>query len=198
MQVHNKEVRTQGRERGWWKRTPNSASIGKNRGLEVLAEEKIAFNKIWKIHLKSFNFMHLLSHTALSFNARSWSPETQPAAVAAVLASSITARYGSHREWQENFKPLCTQHNAMIRTPANHSPCYTLLLAVKLKANSFSCGTSPPLCTALLCSFQRTAAFKLSKTAFVAPLSSDTFWCGHSIGDNVVLECNHWFVALPW
>lgn len=53
IQAHNKEVRSQGRERGWGKRTLNSAST-KTTGLEIPAEEKIPFTKTWKIQFRLF------------------------------------------------------------------------------------------------------------------------------------------------
>lgn len=40
IQAHNRKVRSQGRERGWGKHTPNSASIGKTRGLKSQQRKK--------------------------------------------------------------------------------------------------------------------------------------------------------------
>lgn len=51
IQAHNKEVRSQGREGGWGKRTLSSA-LTKTTGLEIPAEEKIPFNKTWVIQFR--------------------------------------------------------------------------------------------------------------------------------------------------
>lgn len=105
IQAHNKEVRSQGRERGWGERIRSSASIDKNRGLEIPAEEKIPFNKTWKIQFKLFNFICSPSVSKVSMRERG--ALRHAVVLALVLTSLATAGAGSLGWWQESSEPLC-------------------------------------------------------------------------------------------